>query len=302
MGAAGTSNAGAGGLGGSGVGGAAAGGGGGAGGGTPGGAGGSGGVPPTCDASPGMAMQFQEGAVDQMTGNLGADGPSGDEPRTLELWAKFTAANSWTAEQTIIELGRRMNAGNQVWGIDMSGRDGDGGRFGPYTNGVSDNNGQSGPLYQAAPDVGWLHLAWAYEGNGGELVFSVNGEQLPIEDPGNNVTLDLTPGIVTLGASQSFGATGWNGVMDEVRIWTVYRSPQEIADSMNVFLRGDEAGLAAYYNFDEGDGSFVDDKNGTPDHRLEPCTAGNDDRCTAQNNAMPMLVASDLPGPFTCAE
>ncbi len=265
------------------------------------GGGNAGGAPSTCDASPGMALQLAEGVVDQMTGNLGSDGPSGDGPRTLELWAKFTGANSWTAEQTIIEMGRRNGAGDMVWGIDMSGRDGNGGRFGPYTNGVTDNNGSSGPLYQAAPDVGWLHLAWAYEGNGGEMVFTVNGEKLPIQDPGSNYTLNLTPGIVTLGASQNFGATGWNGIMDEVRIWNVYRSPEEIAETMNVFLTGDEEGLVAYYNFDDSDGSFVDDVKGTPGHRLEPCTAGNDDRCTAVNDAMPVIVASDIPGPFTCA-
>jgi hypothetical protein len=248
-----------------------------------------------------MAIQFREGVVDQLTGNIGSDGPSGDSPRTLELWAKFTSANSWTAEQTIIEMGRHVSAGDQIWGIDMSGRSGTGGRFGPYTNGVTDNNGNSGPYYEAAPDVGWLHLAWAYEGNGGEMVFTVNGEQLPIQDPGNNYTLDLTPGIITLGASQNFGATGWDGVMDEVRVWTVYRSPQEIADNMNVFLRGDEPGLAAYYNFDDSDGSSADDVMKNPDHRLEPCTAGNDDRCTTTNDAMPTIVASDIPGPFTCA-
>lgn len=279
-------------MGGAGAGGASAGGSGGAGGAT------------MCDTSPGNAMQFAEGVVDLMTGDIGADGPSGDGPRTLELWAKFISANSWTAEQTIIELGKRVNnMGDMVWGIDMSGYESNGGRFGPYTNGVTDNNGQSGPFYQAAADVGWLHLSWAYEGNGGEMVFTVNGEKLEIQDPGNNYTLGLTQGIVTLGGSQNFGADGWDGVMDEVRIWTIYRSPQEVADTMNVFLRGDEEGLAAYYNFDDSDGSFVDDVNGTPSHRLEPCTMPAD-RCPQNvvNNAMPTVVASDIPGPFTCAE
>jgi hypothetical protein len=90
--------------------------------------------------------------------------------------------------------------------------------------------------------------------------------------------------------------------MDEVRIWTIYRSPQEIADTMNVFLKGDEEGLAAYYNFDDSDGSFVDDVNATPSHRLEPCGPGNDDRCTANNDGMPTIVESDIPGPFTCSD
>ena len=66
----------------------------------------------------------------------------------------------------------------------MSGRNGASGVFGPYTNGVSDNNGTSAPpQYMAAVDVGWLHLSWAYEGAGGKLEFTVNGNVLPTQVP-----------------------------------------------------------------------------------------------------------------------
>ncbi len=249
-------------------------------------------------------MAFHEGVIDQMTGFLGDKTPSGDEPRTLELWAKFIGVSSWTAEQTIIELGRPMGP-DCVWGIDMSGRDGGtGAYFGPYTNGVTDSNGTSGPhMLDVAADVGWLHLAWAYEGNGGPMQFTVNGEQLQHQDPGNNYTLNLTPGIVTLGASQAFGATGWEGVMDEVRIWSTFRSVQEIQDNMRVLMKGDEPGLAAYWNFDDATPEKVPEIGGDDMNALYPCEPGASNRCTIdQNNAAPEVVESDIPGDWTCSE
>ena len=148
-----------------------------------------------------------------------------------------------------------------VWGIDMSGRNGTSGVFGPYTNGVSDNNGTNAPpqLVNTPVDVGWLHLSWAYQGNGGKLEFTVDGNVLPTQVPPAGFMLNLTPGLVLLGASQNFGNGGWDGIMDEVRIWKVYRTPQQVKDNMRVILKGTEAGLSAYYNFNEATGTDVND-------------------------------------------
>lgn len=58
------------------------------------------------------------------------------------------------------------------------------------------------------------------------------------------------------------GAYGWNGggryfngSIDEVRIWNLERSYKQLNENLNKTLVGDEQGLLAYYNFD----------NGTPD-------------------------------------
>lgn len=285
LGGAGSGGTGGAGMGGAGMGGAA----------TGGAAGGA------CDTSPGQAMQFHSQVTDMIAGDIGiTDIPGGDTPRTLELWAKFIGAESWTAEQTIIELGR-PNGPDHVWGIDMSGRNGGSGVFGPYTNGVSDNNGTDAPpQFPSAVDVGWLHLSWAYQGNGGKLEFTVNGDVLPTQVPGAGFSLPLTPGLVLLGASQEFGNEGWDGIMDEVRIWKVYRTPTQIKDNMKVFLKGTEAGLSAYYNFNETTGFDVTDVTKSASRTLKLCTAAGG-ACPSANSAMPTRVASDIPGPFTCA-
>jgi hypothetical protein len=285
--------------GGGGAGGATGGGGGAGGAGGSAGSGGAGGA--ACDGTTGKAMKFASKVNDMIAGDVGAATPSGDMPRTLELWAKFTSDESWTAEQSIIELGKPMGMGNMVWGIDMSGRDGTGGRFGPYCNGVSDNNGSNGPLLANTPgNAGWLHLAWAYAGNGGAMQFTVNGEPLQHQVPQDAFTLNLTPGLILLGASQNFGNAGWDGVMDELRIWSTFRTAAEIKANMKVKMKGTEPGLALYYPFDEETGTDVQDITKAAARTLKNCTAAGG-ACPAANTAMATRVDSDIPGPFTCS-
>jgi hypothetical protein len=250
---------------------------------------------------------------DLVAGDLGADAPTGDSARTLELWAKFTGANSWTAEQSIIELGKpsQPDNGNNVFGIDMSGRKGAGGVFGPYTHGVSDNNGMNAmPFLDNTPEnAGWLHLAWVYDPTktpaNTRLQFTVNGNVLPTEFvqskyEASGSKLVLNTGYVLLGASQTFGNDGWEGVMDELRIWNVARTPQQIKDTMKVIVKPDTAGLVAYYQFNEGDAANVGDANKKASHTLKACTQAGM-ACPAANAMAPTFVPSDIPGPFMCA-
>jgi len=281
-------------------------------GGASGGSGGSGGGT-ACDTKLGKAIKFAEKTNDMVAGDLMADGTLGDKPRTLELWAKFLGANSWTAEQSIIELGKpgQPDDGNNVFGIDMSGRKGAGGVFGPYTHGVSDNNGSNALpfLDNTAVGVGWLHLAWAYDPANADtakkLQFTVNGNVLPTEFQQAKWTatgskLVGNTGYVLLGASQNFGNAGWDGVMDEVRIWTVFRTAQQIKDNMNVIMKPTTAGLVAYYQFNEADAANVKDSTGNAAHKLAACTAAGG-ACPAMNAAAPTFVDNDNAAVFTCA-
>lgn len=266
----------------------------------------------TCDTSPGKAIRFAEKVKDMVAGDLGADATLGDQPRTIELWVKFTSANSWTAEQSILELGKpgQPDNGNNVFGIDMSGRNGDSGVFGPYTHGVSDNNGNNAlPQYNSAVDAGWLHLSWSYDPSKSpaskRFEFTVNGNVLPTEF--NQGKYDATggklvgnTGFLLLGASQNFGNEGWDGVMDEVRIWNVARTAQQVKDNMNVIVKPDTPGLIAYYQFNEADAANIKDSTGNAGHKLAACAAGGG-ACPSRNDAEPKFVDSDIPGAFTCA-
>ncbi|MCA9403907.1 MAG: hypothetical protein KC897_09010, partial [Candidatus Omnitrophica bacterium] len=69
----------------------------------------------------------------------------------------------------------------------------------------------------------------------------------------------LDPGNwLTLGGYQFYNGyqAPYAGEMDEVRVWNVVRSQEEIRSAMSVSLTGKEKGLVAYYNFDEGKGKW----------------------------------------------
>jgi hypothetical protein len=250
-----------------------------------------------------MALQFRQTIVDLMTGDLGTDLPGGDVPRTIEAWVKYTSASSWTAEQSIMETSRAAMGQNRVLGFDNSGYTASTmtAQFGPYTNGYSDNNNPNGVFVPNIPQIGWVHLSFAYTGNHGTLSFTVNGTEYPVKTQTGAPTLNFTTGVVTLGASQNFGFGGFDGLLDEVRIWSIARTPAEVARDMKVVLKGTEPGLVAYYRFSEGSGTFTDDVTANATHRLSVCTAVSGNRCAAANTANPTWVVSDLPGPFTCA-
>ena len=110
----------------------------------------------------------------------------------------------------------------------------------------------------------------------------------------------LKNGFVLLGASQNFGHPGWDGVMDEVRIWTVARTAQQIKDNMNVIMKPTTPGLLAYYQFNEAEAANVKDSTGNAAHKLAACTAAGG-ACPEANAQAPTFVDSDIPGPFTCA-
>ena len=57
----------------------------------------------------------------------------------------------------------------------------------------------------------------------------------------------------------------FDGVVDEVRIWEVERSPDQIHQTMHVLLTGSEHGLVGYWNFDECAGARLRDKLGRHD-------------------------------------
>jgi hypothetical protein len=57
---------------------------------------------------------------------------------------------------------------------------------------------------------------------------------------------------VWIGSCQAYPDRRFDGKIEEVRIWTVARTAAEIKAAMNCELKGDEAGLAGYWNFNQG--------------------------------------------------
>ncbi len=92
----------------------------------------------------------------------------------------------------------------------------------------------------------WYHVAVTYNAATGDMKLYKNG-----------VLVNSATGVATYTETvQYIGAFNaafvFSGKIDEVRIWNVERTGAQIAAAMNCPLTGDEPGLMAYYDFNQG--------------------------------------------------
>ncbi len=92
----------------------------------------------------------------------------------------------------------------------------------------------------------WYHVAVTYNATTGVMNLYKNGVQVASAASVANYTETLQQ-IGTFSGGNFF-----NGAIDEVRLWNVARSGADILTTMNCALNGTEAGLIAYYNFNQG--------------------------------------------------
>lgn len=93
----------------------------------------------------------------------------------------------------------------------------------------------------------WQHIAMTYDYV--DLKVYVDGE-LKVTRNTPNVEISNGIGTVLFGA-QNVGTRYFSGLVDEARLWNVARTEEEIKETMNQELAGDEAGLIGYWKFDE---------------------------------------------------
>jgi len=102
----------------------------------------------------------------------------------------------------------------------------------------------------------WYHIAGVYTGS--ELRLYINGELAATGSAiGSHTTSDGV--VVNIGENPTWGGRYWHGQLDEIRVWNLARTQQEIQDNMTTDLTGNESGLAAYYPFNEGTGNSLGD-------------------------------------------
>ena len=96
----------------------------------------------------------------------------------------------------------------------------------------------------------WYHVAITYDSND-DFIFYLNGEEVDrykhLEGRG------ISPDNATryIGGKEDGGK--FLGKIDDVRMWDVVRSQQEIQENMNRTLADNETGLVAYYPMDLND-------------------------------------------------
>ncbi len=138
----------------------------------------------------------------------------------------------------------------------------------------------------------WTNLAATYDGT--TVRFYVNGTLA------NSLVTTVTTNTslpTRLGAGNSEGSPMYffGGELDELSIWNSILTPSGISARMNHSLTGNEAGLLAYYNFNEGVGNG--DNTSPPVNTLSDGTSKHQDGTLynfALNGTSSNWVTSDL--------
>jgi len=120
-------------------------------------------------------------------------------------------------------------------------------------------------------DGEWHHVALVRYDDYIDL--HIDGEYIIDSSPVTdfNDPLDILIGKLKPNSSERF----YSGMIDEVRIWNVELSEEEIQQNMHLALNGDEPGLEAYWQFNETSGTTAYDSAGSNHGTLNNMT--NDD-------------------------
>ena len=137
---------------------------------------------------------------------------------------------------------------------------------GSSTNAISfgmDANGDGANILQTGDNVispnQWYHIAGTWDGS--TLSIYVNGI-LEASMPWSN-TVDGSTNSTLIGRYYGSGAYYFAGYIDDVRIWDVARTQDEIRTDMHRELQFPtlEANLVAYYKFNQTTGTILPDKS-----------------------------------------
>jgi hypothetical protein len=165
---------------------------------------------------------------------------SGNQPRTIEMWAFVRSFNdaglfSFGDANTLEDFALRTLGSTDNWRMQHWAAD--------YDFNTSGFNTGAGLLNT------WAHYAVTYDGT--QVCIYINGTLV------NCTNRALNTNLVSNFLAQ-WNGNFFNGQMDEVRIWNYARSVGEISASLcTPVSQCANAGLIAYYDFEEGSGTSL---------------------------------------------
>ncbi len=117
-----------------------------------------------------------------------------------------------------------------------------------YAFWTNDGGGYKRVLAGAVIINTWTHVAGVWDGN--EMRIYINGALINTLTGVTGASFIPDSNTTKIGYNQN--GEGYAGDIDEVRIWSTTRTLSEINDNKDCELQGNESGLVAYYNFNQG--------------------------------------------------
>lgn len=174
---------------------------------------------------------------------------------TMEAWIKATSfPNQWIA---IIYKGdeRTSNAcenRSYVLFLNSSG----------FFHLASAPSGQA-QMYLNSPNGSialntWYHVAGIIDAENGVMKILINGTEVATRDFGGDIHISTLPFRIGSSHEEEIPEhASFAGQIDEVRIWNISRTQEDIQMAMHTTLSGKEPGLVGYWRFDEEGGGIA---------------------------------------------
>lgn len=161
---------------------------------------------------------------------------------TIEFWARRDSANLNAFFFAVLSQGRPTNNNQLHFGFRQNG---------VFTFAFYNNDLNTQP--NVANDTNWHHWACTYDAQSRKRIIYKDGEAVEedIATAAYQGTGALLIGTIENPSRQFY----FQGAIDEIRVWGKVRSQREINDTKNCRLDGNEAGLWAYYHFEDGTAS-----------------------------------------------
>jgi len=119
---------------------------------------------------------------------------------------------------------------------------------------INGNGLSSGPIQLNR----WTHIASTYDGQ--EVCIYLDGSLS--RSMFLSTIIDVQDSALYIGNDSNLTIRQFDGYIDELRIWCVAKSQDEIEQDMNRILGGDDTGLVGYWRMDSGQGQLVVDSAG----------------------------------------
>jgi hypothetical protein len=238
--------------------------------------------------------QASDRAMARVEIDLGTDLPIGNASRTVEFWM-YVQTSDWVGDKN--ELYYYGASGTAAaFGLDfgtngVAGQADNHATLNPFTGGGFDSD-STNDLGTGSSWDHWTHVAMTW--NGTQLVTYVNG-QPKITSTGSGATMLATGQSVFVLGCNPMTSQCFNGMFDELRIWNVARSAQEVAAGFDEPMTGSEPGLVGYYKFDEMTGTTTADSVTTAGHTPHPGTLK-----AATTADRPTFLSTQAPVPLVC--